>query len=115
MAALTPIRATIAGTTKTMDNAGGSGDTAPNPNGNLLLEVVNGSGGSITATIAAVQTSRPAEGPYPAMTVANIAVAVGAGATKLIGPIPAAYNDSNGNIAITYSSATSVTVKAIQP
>lgn len=115
MAALTPLRATVAGATKTMDNAGGSGDTAPNPNGNLLLEVNNGGVGSITATITAVQTTRPAEGSYPAMTVANIAVSVGAGATKLIGPIPTAYNDANGNIAISYSGTTSVTVKAIQP
>lgn len=115
MAALTPIRALVTGTTKTMDNAGGSGDTAPNPNGNLILEVANGSGGSITATITAVQTTRPAEGPYPKQTVADIAVAVGAGATKIIGPIPAAYNDANGNIAISYSATASVTVKAIQP
>ncbi|MCK6475318.1 MAG: hypothetical protein L6Q35_00635 [Phycisphaerales bacterium] len=115
MAALTPIRALVTGTTKTMDSAAALGDTAPNPNGNLILEVANGSGGSITVTITAVQTTRPAEGPYPKQTVADIAVSVGAGATKLIGPIPTAFNDANGNIAISYSGTTSVTVKAIQP
>lgn len=115
MAALTPIAPSIAGTTKTMDNAGGSGDTAPNPRGNLLLEVANASGGAITVTVAAVQTSRPAEGPFPSMTVGNISVSVPNNGNKLIGPIPAAYNDANGSIAISYSGTSSVTVKAIQP
>ena len=40
--------------------------------------------------------------------------AVGAGAQKIIGPIPAAFNDASGNVAVTYSGVSSVTVGAIQ-
>lgn len=115
MATLSPVSPAITGTTFTPASAGGSGDQFANLRGTAMLYVKNGSGASINVTLAAQTTARPADGIYPAQTVGNQVVAVAAGAEKIIGPIPAAFNDGNGNVQVTYSSATSVTVAVIQP
>jgi len=115
MATLTPVSAALTGATFTPVAAAGGGDQFANPRGNALLYVKNGSGAPITVTFAAQTTARPAEGPFPSMTVANNAVAVAAGGERLIGPVPAAFNDGNGNVQITYSGVTSLTVVPIQP
>lgn len=115
MATLTPVSPSISGATLTPASASAGGDQFANPRGSGLVYVKNASGGSINVTIAAQTTTRPAEGAYPAMTVGNLVVAVPSSGERLIGPIPSAYNDGNGNVQITYSSATSVTVAAIQP
>lgn len=114
MAALTKVTPALAGTATTPAAASAGGDSVANPRGNTILRVINGGGGSINVTLAAgANPTRPADGVFPAMTLAANLVAVGAGATKLIGPIPTAYNDSGGNVQITYSGVTSVTVEAI--
>lgn len=114
MAAYTPIVPVIAGVL-----AGGtavsSSDTFPNANGGAVLLVTNGGGGSINATIPAQITTRQADGTFPAQTVGNLVVAVAAGTTKAIGPIPPAYVDSGGNTTVTYSGTTSVTAQVIKP
>ena len=115
MAALTPIAPAIAGVAFSPASAGGSGDTFANPTGSLLLYVSNGSGSSINVTVAAQSTSRPADAQWPAMTLGDNVVAVGAGAAKLIGPIPTAFNNDSGSVEVAYSSATSVTVAVIKP
>lgn len=115
MATLNPIAPALNGATMTPASASAGGDQFANPRGTGVLYVKNGSGASINVTIPAQVTTRPADGPYPAQTVGNLVVAVPASGERLIGPIPSAYNDGNGNTQITYSSATSVTVAAIQP
>lgn len=116
MAALTKVTPALAGTATTPAAAAAGGDSVANPRGNTILRITNGGGGSINVTIAAgASPTRSADGTFPAMTLAANVVAVGAGATKLIGPIPPAYNDSGGNVQLTYSGVTSVTVEAIDP
>lgn len=101
------------GATLTM-GAAATGDKAVNPKGRLMLQVANGDASPHTLTIPAVTTTRAAEGQFPAMTVPDIVVAVPAGATKLIGPIPNAYNDANNKITTNYSATTSMTLAAIE-
>lgn len=117
MATLTPLAPVIGGTTyATTAATTGAGDQVANPKGTVMLMVTNGSGSSINVTLAAAATVRPASGGFPPMTLANNVVAVGAGVTMLIGPIPKAFNNlTDGNVHITYSAVTTVTVAAIQP
>lgn len=116
MAALTKVTPSLAGTATTPAAAAAGGDSVANPRGNTILRVVNGGGGSINVTLAAgANPTRPADGTFPSMTLSAAVIAVAAGATRLIGPIPPAYNDSGGNVQITYSGVTSVTVEAIDP
>ncbi len=112
MATLTKTVPALAGTVPTATAASAGGDQVANPNGKTYVRVTNGSGGSITCTLAAVVTSRPADGTFPAMTLSSQAVAVAAGTTKVIGPIPPAFNDGNGFVQLTYSGVTSLTVEA---
>jgi hypothetical protein len=116
MPAITPSRPVLSGVAPTSAAAGAGGDTVANPRGNTILRVNNGGGASINVTIAAgANPSRPADGTFPAMTLGNQVVAVPAGAVRLIGPVPSAYNDAAGNINLSYSAVTSVTVEAIHP
>ncbi|NJO81675.1 MAG: hypothetical protein HC828_02150 [Blastochloris sp.] len=84
--------------------AGAGGDSFPN-SGKTFVEVVNGSGSSITVNIAAV---------LDGVTDASFrSVAVPAGARRIIGPFPTSpYNDSNSRVNLTYSATASVTVGA---
>lgn len=115
MAQYSPIRAALAGTTITPNAAAGGGDSIANLRGGVMLEVTNGGVGSINCTLEVQLTSRGGDGVYPPQTVGDNVVAVGAGVTKLIGPIPAAYNDGNGNVQVTWSGTTDVTFVAIDP
>ena len=113
MATLTPVSPAIGGTTFAPAAVSAS-DSFANPRGNAFLYVKNGSGGSINVTLVAQSTTRPADGAYPAMTLANNVVAVGNGVEKIIGPIPSAFNDGNGNVTVNFSGTTSVTAGIIQ-
>lgn len=115
MAILTPASPAITGAAYTLVAAAAGGDQFANPRGNAFFHVNNASGGSLTVTFTAQATTRPADGVYPAMTLANNAVAVPAGTQRLIGPIPSGYNDGNGNVQVTYSGVTSLTVVPVQP
>ncbi|MBG0828555.1 hypothetical protein HS041_12325 [Planomonospora sp. ID67723] len=101
MATYTAEAITSAGTTFTSRSAA-SGDKIT-PDTNVWIEVTNGSGSSMTVTIAAPGTTRYGQAnPDPVYTVAN-------GATKAI-PMYADYVDpSDGLIALTWSATTSVT------
>ena len=116
MATLTPVTPSLAGVSLAGVSASGGGDEVDNASGDVMLFVSNGGGGSINVTLTAVQTSRPAFGAYPAMTLSNQVIAVAAGAKVLIGPIPTAFNHATtGRVTITYSGVSSVTIAAIQP
>jgi hypothetical protein len=100
-----------AGTVITPVAAAGGGDAMSCGSG-MMLEVVNGAGAPITVTLA---IPAGASG-YPNAAYTNTAVSVTNGTTKWIGPIAAPlYQDpTTGLCTITYSSATSVTVAAVQ-
>lgn len=106
MATLTKQQITQAGTTVTFASAAGGGDKCA-PGDTTWLEAINGSGGSITITVNS-QT------PSNYNTDEDLVVAVGAGATDRIGPLPASRfaASSDGLVAWTYSGVTSLTVAA---
>lgn len=112
MADLTVVTPTVAGVADSMVAAAVGGDAFVN-DGKTLLRVTNGSGGSINVTIASQYSVNQALPPGTAN--ANQVVAVGAGATKYIGPFPrGSWNDANGKVQVSYSAVTSVTVGAVK-
>lgn len=107
MATLTVVNASIAGVDMTGAACAGGGDQWAN-SGQEILQFVNGSGGSINVTVATQAT-------VDGMGLSENVVAVGAGATKTIGPFPPGrYNDGSGYAQITYSGVTSLTVKVLK-
>ncbi len=111
---LVPVTSLPSGVNSTLAAVDGTnGNSFPNNRTTLLL-VRNGSGGSINVTVAPVLTSRPADGQFPAVTVASIVKAVPAGETHDFGPFPSCFNVANGKVTATFSSGTSVTAAAIQ-
>lgn len=94
--------------------ASGGGDEMPN-DGKTLLHVKNAGGGSINVTLTAQVTSRDAGPGFGAYSLADLVVAVGAGAERIIGPLPRrAFNNASERVAIAYSGVTSVTVGAFK-
>lgn len=82
------------------------GDNFPG-NGTCYLFVKNASASSMTATVNSIA-------PCSYGFDHDLVTTVGAGATVQIGPFPASrYNDANGNVNITYSAVTSVTVAVV--
>lgn len=107
MATLTSVKPTFAGVLLGAAAAAGGGDKFLN-DGNVLLYVKNGGGGSINVTVAA-------PGTPGGLTITAPVVAVAAGAEKILGPFdPKYFNDSSGYVNLTYSSVTTVTVAVIQ-
>lgn len=108
MATLTVLTPTITGATFTPASAAGGGDVFPN-NGKTYLYVKNGDSGSHVVTITPQNTVGS-----PGYTVSPIAVTVGAGAQKLIGPFDQGiFNNGSGQAVVTYDGVTSVTVLPI--
>lgn len=108
MAALTIQNLAKTGVVITYGAAAGGGDEFAN-NGKTFLHVKNGGGSSINVTIASQVTD-----PEPGTAASNIVIAVANGAEKMIGPFNQnGYNDVDGNVQVTYSAVTSVTVAAI--
>lgn len=88
--------------------AAAGGDQFPN-DGRTVLEVLNGGGGSINVTV--VQQNADADG-YKENKV--MAVANGATLGRRLGPFEKnLFDDANGNVQVTYSGVTSVTVAAV--
>lgn len=87
--------------------AAGGGDTFA-PGTHTFLHVKNGSGGSITVTVVTPRTDALGN------AIADNAVAVGAGAEAMIGPLPYEHyaSPSTGVGNITYSGVTSLTIGA---
>lgn len=115
MATLTPAVITEAGVAISLSAAAGGGDQFANPSdARTYLHVNNGGGGSITVTITAQVASAQVPGKG-LMTKANGGGSVANGAAKVFGPFPAEmFNDANGNVQVTYSGVTSVTVGAFR-
>jgi hypothetical protein len=106
MAALTVQQLSLAGVVTTTAAAASGGDTFVN-NGKTWVRVVNGSGSPITVTANSLVNCNMGHDH-------DIAVSVGAGATKEIGPFPMdRFNSSAGAVSLTYSAVTDVTVGAI--
>jgi hypothetical protein len=94
--------------------ASGGGDTAPN-DGHTYLYVNNGGSGSITVTVTAQNTTIKPPGGGGVMTKSNITDTIAAGKEGLMGPFPPGFfNNSVGQISITYSAVTSVKVLAVR-
>jgi len=98
------------GVEMTLTAAGVSGDSFANPDDHRTIFVVTkGGSGSVTVTItpATTQVLVPGVG---LLDNPNGGGSVSAGTTKIFGPFPTSFNDSNGRVAVTYSTTTSVTV-----
>lgn len=107
MAVLTVEKPTTSGVASTLVAASAGGDSFAN-DGRVILRVQNGGASSITVTATA--TGQCNQG-----ALHNATGSVSAGATNDFGPFPASqFNDGSGNVNVTYSAVTSVTVAAIR-
>lgn len=111
MATLTTQVINRAGAVITPVAAAGGGDAMACGTG-MMLEVVNGAGAPITVTLA-VPAARTFE---PNVAITSPAISVTNGTTKWIGPIDGQtfMDPTTGLCTVTYSSATSVNVAAVQ-
>ena len=108
MAVLTVQGITRASIVPTYAAAASGGDTfVDDGSARTYIEAVNGSGSSITVTIASTFTPAANSG----QAAANLAVAIAAGARRKIGPIgPNFRNPTTGVVTMTYSAHTDLTV-----
>ena len=92
-------------------SASAGGDTAVN-NGNMFLYVKNGSASSVTVTVTPNTTTYAVPGGLGVVTVSAVTDVIPASDEGILGPFPVGpfNNGGNGQISITYSSATSVTI-----
>lgn len=105
MAVLTVVPTSITPTATTMVAAAGGGDEFRNT-GKERFRIRNGGGSSITATIAAVSAAG-----CPAGTLHDITITVPAGQERCVTNLPTGrFNAADGNVDVTYSGVTSVTV-----
>lgn len=107
MATITPTNITTAGQAITFVAASAGGDTiAGAGNTTIQFQVKNGGGASITVTFAGVTAcDQGTVHTYPVTCAAGVD-------TDIV--IPAkAINPTTGNVAVTYSAVTSVTVAAL--
>lgn len=90
--------------------AAAGGDVFENT-GSELLAIKNGGGGAITLTAVTPAT-------VDGQAVADLTASIGAGETRLVGPFPTAYYSAGGvtggNVSLTYSGVTSVTVTVVR-
>lgn len=108
MALLTPQQAAITGTLITYQAATVTVGDSVAPDDHTCFEVVNGSGGSITATVTVPGSTYGQANP-------DVGVAVAAGTTRRIGPLVAGLADPTTNlVTIICSSVTSVTIAAVR-
>ena len=113
MAALTVDNIALAGLVATY-NAVNSAETINISNDErVFLHVKNADASPTTVTITAVKTSVPVHG-VGTLTVADEDIVVGAGAEAFIGPFTQGYIGPNGDVAVAYSSTTSITAAAIK-
>lgn len=104
MALLTVVEPVLTGVDPGFVSAAGGGDEFP-VDDNTTLHVVNGSGASVTVTLASQTSARPGLIPD------DQTVAVPAGEQRDIRLRPSApFKDSDGRCQVTYSDETTVTV-----
>lgn len=102
---------TDAGLTPAFNSAAAGDEVVVESGERVVVVVANGSGGSINVTIPAVSDTANVPG-VGSVDVPDRVVAVPAGATREIGPIPSAYVGPNGKAAVNYSATSSVTRRA---
>lgn len=109
MAVLTVQQVALAGLNPSYAAASAGGDSFPN-DGKIVLHVKNTNGAARTVTVV---SQRPAS---PGLAPSNNGVSVPATTgERLIGPLdPTVWNDANGNVQITYSAETGVTIACIR-
>lgn len=110
MADITVTDITMAGVTVTLGNAAAS-DTIPiaNVDDRVFLLVTNGSGGSIDVTITRQETAIVVPGAG-AVTLTDRVIAVGAGASKVVGPFTRSDIDpETRKVELAWSATSSVT------
>jgi hypothetical protein len=109
MATLSVQSISRSGLKPTMASASGSGDKFPHAP-NRYIEVDNGSGSSVDVTVASQYSGVP-----QGLSSSDLTVAVPAGERRLIGPFSErAFADTDGNVNMSYSASSSVTVAAIE-
>lgn len=89
--------------------AAGGGDKIVGPDADTFLHVKNGSGVSVTVTVATPGKAAGTGG----LDIADVSVAIPAGQERMIGTFPAelyANPADAGKAAVTYSAVTTVTV-----
>lgn len=90
----------------------GSGNRFTNPTGRAIMEVINGAASTIVVTIVTQGTYAVGSVTYP---IADLAVNVVNGTSKIFGPFDKAlFNDTNGDVQVTYSSGTTITARVIE-
>ncbi len=100
----------------TYANSGVAGDVVTNTDGKTLLHVKNPGVSTATVTITAQVASTTHPG-FGTVSRANIVGSLAAGEEAFLGPFPvSAFNNSSGQIAITYggAGATDVDVAALK-
>lgn len=110
MAVITPVSPTLTGTTVTVGGTAcaGGGDTVDRRGGDVALLFRCGAGGPHTVTIESYASPGPGEQEL------DFSVVIPANSERLVGPFPAAYeNPATGNLEITYSAVTNLTVTAL--
>lgn len=96
------------GLEETTEAADGTNGNQFANDGRMVLHVINGGGSPINVTIA---TPNQVDG----LAISDQVVAVTNAEERFIGPFPPGiYNDSDGYVQVTYSSATSVTVALLR-
>ncbi|MBV8565237.1 MAG: hypothetical protein JO273_07275 [Methylobacteriaceae bacterium] len=104
-----------AGSATVYQAASAGGDAFNNPSDERsFVHVKNGSGGTLTVTIAPTQATAVKIPGVGALAPPSRVISIAAGADAMIGPFTAAYMDANNNVNLAYSSATSVTVGAFR-
>lgn len=112
MATLTPVTPDITGPLLGAVAATGGGDQFANT-GREFFYIKNGGGGAITVTFDSPTTC---SFNVAANSNHDAAISVGAAAERIIGPFPTVrFNDGSGNVQVSYSGVTSVTVSVIRP
>lgn len=107
MAQLTVQNASTTGLEVTFAAAAAGGDKFQN-DGHSIIEIINGGGGDITLTIAA-----NVDNPPPGTAETNATVTVTAGERRHVWVPQAGYNDANGDVNLSYSGVSSVTIAII--
>ena len=80
--------------------------------GKEMIAIKNASGAQITVTL---QLALGVNASVDKQLPVNPFLAVAAGDTAIVGPFPAYYKDASGNITVTYSSVTSISIVAFVP
>jgi len=105
MAVLTVVATSLTPAVSTLVAAAGGGDSFRNT-GKERFRCRNASGAPITVTLAAQHAAG-----CPAGTLHDVVMTVAAGAEECVTNLdPARFNNSSGNVLVTYSSVTTVTV-----